>query len=291
MKFEADIRLTTKEDKYGSRFAFDVDNVKFSLPSDSMDVTMHGDYFGHLAGPFKAIFEKELHAHIATQIEAIVQTNLPLTLNQEIKDSQRQILIGENLKFDSHLSNFPMGVMFGRIYFGLKGFSVVGQDRQAVLEKETCEKLTHQINRTTFSEPETFRMFFSTIDEERTGEILDFVKKVKWDSDFRIDFLNLFTLTELGSEERKDSVSYMTATVERAVPYEVELKKRAGSAKKSFWVEHLDKYGNYSRKQTKPLALMVHTWLAQYYDKFGIVKMIERMYLPWVYWLLGEKMA
>ena len=54
--------MTTWNWTDGATFAFIAESVDIDLPSNKMELTVHGNYFAKLAQPFKAIFENELRA-------------------------------------------------------------------------------------------------------------------------------------------------------------------------------------------------------------------------------------
>lgn len=44
-------------------------------------------------------------------------------------------------------------------------------------------------------------------------------KKVKWDNNFNVNFLDIFSLAEFATQEQKTGINYMTATVNRLAKY------------------------------------------------------------------------
>lgn len=242
-----------------------VTRAKVSIPTDGIDVTVHGNYFGHLAGPFRGLFKKELATKVEAELEKLLRTSLPQALNKQVEDAQTQLKVSDIVKFDSHLADFPLGVVDGWLHFGLKGFSVIGNDSlKGGISQETCEGLTEQPNRTTYSGPETFRAYFSNIDEEHAKDVLDFVKNIKWNQDFNVNFFNIFRLTEFGSEEKqKTSTNYITATVNKIANYNEPanlLPNPESHMKDGFWLESLPNEGEYSVHQTVPFYMMVHRY-------------------------------
>lgn len=176
-------------------------------------------------------------------MENILKTALPQALNKKIEDAQTLILISDTIKFDSRLADLPLSVVDGWFRFGLKGFSIIGDEQhEAGITEDLCNELTKKTNRTSFSEPESFRAYFSAIDDSVASEILGFVKKVKRHSHFDVNFFDLFRLTQFGSEEMNHNIIYVTATVNRATQYqnpESKLPSEDDMAS-SFWIEHLD---------------------------------------------------
>jgi hypothetical protein len=247
---EADIFLNAYSSRQGRAIIdIKVTRAKVSLPSDELDITAHGNYFGHLAGALKAVFKKELGAKIEAEIEQLIKSALPRALNQQVEAAQTQIKVSDKIKFDSHLADFPLAIVDGWFYFGLKGFGYIDPTKNwTSISQDLCEDFNNQQNHTSYSEPETFRAYFSDVDDEVAGEILDFVKQVKWDNDLKVNFFNLFQLTEFGSEEMSDNIKYVTATAGRVADYDHIVNKyprNQGFSKSSFWIEHLNKNDKY----------------------------------------------
>merc|ERR1711934_1098896 len=111
VNFEADIFLNAYSSRSGRAIIdIKVTRAKVSIPTDSLDIAAHGNYFGHLAAEFKVLFKKELAAKIEAEIEKLVMTSLPQALNQQVEDSHNKIQVSDNIIFDSHLADFPIGI-------------------------------------------------------------------------------------------------------------------------------------------------------------------------------------
>lgn len=52
-------------------------------------------------------------------------------------------------------------------------------------------------------------------------------------------------------------------------------------------MDHDEMKKKHEGKAASHLNLHLHSWIVKFYDPFGIVRLLENMYLPWVYLFLG----
>ena len=310
---DATIRLTTWKGDDRNTFAIIVESANVQLPSGSMDLTIHENIFAKVAEPFRAIYEAELRSSIEKQIEQIILKAFPRSLNRKIR--QMQVPSEIDKYYQSHYQ-LDWGVEWLRVekcdpvcyLIGLKGFqesvneggSVTSwkpQGNQVYLEKfydrfsqqPSSSELSSIFNdaeasllipadlRETVYVRDVFNMIFSKIDHTLFGL-------------FKVHTLGSYKMTADGDID----FQYLSLQpfAPQWLPQHTTQRLPKMSDKGYFYTEKLKsgRSSSYSRTLTRPIGDMVHLWISQHYDNFGIVKLLEKMYLPWIYWIFGEKM-